>query len=146
MTGTSPAYDLWTEGYSGFLALTSAERLPDADPNGDGIVNLFAYATGLDPLVNQLAGAIAGIDSPDPSRIIFRFRRNRMAPDLTFEVLVSSDPAENHWTVLSLAGATTTSIQGNPGVEEVSVPLFLGEGESRKFARLRVTQSPPSGP
>jgi hypothetical protein len=52
--------------------------------------------------------------------------------------MVSSTLSGNDWSVLSLAGATVSDVEGNEGVEEVSVPILPLGGESKRFFKLRV--------
>lgn len=140
-TGSTTAYDLWAADYPAFLALPPAERDAAADPNGDGVSNLLAYASGLDPLVRATPDVMPRIEAAsagDPLNLFYRFRRNKIAADLDCDVMVSSTLSGNDWSVLSLAGATVADVEGDDGVEEVSVPILPHGGATKRFFRLRV--------
>jgi hypothetical protein len=139
-TGASTAFDLWAADYPAFLALPPAGQDAAADPNGDGVSNLLAYALGLDPLVTATPDLLPRIEASanDPHNLFYRFRRNRIAADLDCAVMVSSTLSGNDWSVLSLAGATVSDVEGDDGVEEVSIPILPLGGESRRFFKLRV--------
>lgn len=140
-TGTTAAYDLWAADYPLFLALPPADQDAAADPNGDGVNNLLAYALGLDPLVRatpDLLPCIEAASAADPLNLFYRFRRNKNAADLDCAVMVSSTLSSNDWSVLSLAGATVADVPGDDGIEQVSVPILPFGGESKRFFKLRV--------
>jgi hypothetical protein len=111
----------------------SGEAAYDADPDGDGIVNLLEYALGSSPNDPADASAmllqVSGL-SPQTSDVTLTFLRARA--DLTYEVLASSTLASDSWSVIAT----------NPGLvgEEVSVtdPEPMSE-TSRRFFRLRIT-------
>ena len=101
--------------------------------------NLLAYAFGLDPMVRAAATDLPRITG-DPSSLVFRYRRNINASDAGYEVLVSSDLTEGGWAVLNPAGVAVLPVEGEPGVEEVSVPVLPAPGQTRGFYRLRVVR------
>jgi lysophospholipase L1-like esterase len=134
-TGSQTAYEIWAANFPAFLALPEAQRLPGADANGDGTSNLLAYALALDPMQ---AGSLPMVDVvPAP---VFQFRRNKVAPNLDYEVLVASDPGTSSWDTLDLGAATVTDLGGSPAAELVSVPLPAGPGIPKQFVRLKVAE------
>lgn len=135
--------------YLASYGLTGASAALNADPNGDGVINLMAYALGLNPTVpsaNALPTAAIKNYAGIPY-LYMTFNRSSAATDLTYIVEASSDLA--NWTTVasSAAGATTTG----PGFvsENSSAPMFLVEvrdtqavnttNGARRFLRLRVT-------
>ena len=65
----------------------------DADPDGDGVVNLLEYAFGLDPLVPSREGLpVSGMVTIDGDEYLsISFRRNPDATDVEFTPQASSD-------------------------------------------------------
>lgn len=139
-TESMTAYDLWVSAYPEFLALPMADRLPDADPNGDGTINLLSYAMGMNPLES---GSLPFMDTSSGAPVgVFKFRRSKVAPDVTYEVLIAEDLVTSTWDVLDLAPALVTNAVGEPNVEIVAVPLPTGAGITKQFVRLKVVQTP----
>ena len=131
------SYEGWA--WSAFPEGTPAEdRLPEADPNGDGVTNLLACALEIDPLANPQGKLPSATFDGGTSELVFRFRRNKSITSLTYEVYSSGDLQT--W---SLVNTTPIIVDADPDgdgtVEEVEVRVPLGSGESRIFARLRVT-------
>ena len=138
--------------YLAAAGLTGDDALPTADPNGDGLANLLAYALGISPIAN------AGVYDHGTVRnyggtnyLSIRFTRSAVATDLTYIVEGSGDLAGT-WTELarSTAGGTMTasggvvvSDAGGPPTyaTEVrdTVPLPPVPSNQQRFIRLRVT-------
>ncbi len=136
------AYESWASGYPTFAALPEEHREPAADPNQDGINNLLCYGLGLDPLSGS-SGALAPrlvSSSQEPGALAFTYRRNKLAPDLVYEILVSADLQIGGWSVLSQQQAVTIAVAGEQNIELVSMPVPLDPQSGKKFARLRVTR------
>ncbi|WP_348216777.1 SGNH/GDSL hydrolase family protein [Luteolibacter sp.] len=135
-TNPLTGYEAWAVNYPQFVSLPAGDQLPTADPNGDGINNLLAYAFALDPLSPLASGSLPVVTTnPAPS---FRFRRSTTS-GLTYELLVSTNLSGENWQVASQEGATVEAIPGDPSAELVTIPLEAGA--ERKFARLRVIQN-----
>ena len=134
-TGSQTAYEIWAGNFPAFAALPASQQLPAADPNGDGTSNLLAYALALDPMQS---GSLPMVDLS--SAPVFKFRRNKVAPDLSYEVLLTSNPGSANWDTLDLGAATVTNLGGSPAAEMVSVPLPAGPGISKQFVRLKVSE------
>ena len=136
--------------YLASYGLTGANAALTADPNGDGVTNLMAYALGLNPTV-QSANALPKVaikNYADVPYAYITFHRSSLATDLTYIVQASSDLVD--WTQVlatSAGGAATTG----PGFvsETGPAPTFLVEVRdtqpvntttgSRRFLRLKVT-------
>lgn len=138
-TGTSTGFETWASAHPDFLALPPADQTDSADPNGDGVENLLAYAFGLDPLARASSEELPHMTAASPPNTFFRFRRNKSAPDLLYEVLVTNT-LSGDWSVSGLESATVSDVPGLEGVEEVSVPVLRHAGETKQFFRLRVTR------
>jgi len=138
-TGPVTAYDSWAAGYPAFSALPPPYQDPAADPNGDGINNLLCYGLGLDPLSNSASASTPRLASASET-LTFTYRRNKLAPELTHEVLVSPDLSDGSWSVLSQQQAVTSELIGNQNVEEISMPIPTDPENSHHFVRLRVTR------
>ncbi len=138
-TGPLTAYDLWAANYQTFSGLPPNLREPAADPNNDGVSNLLCYASGVDPLTSIAVGALPPLTAA-PEGMTFTYRRNKQAPELLHEVLVSSDPSASGWTVLGQEQATVAGLVGDQNIEEISVPIPPDPEGGRRFARLRVTR------
>ncbi len=120
-----------------------------ADPNGDGVSNLMAYALGLDPntsTANLLP--VAGIKSYGGVPYFYiTFNRSSVATDLTYRVQVSADLQTWSTISTSTAGAATS---GSGFVGETGpAPTFNVEVRdiqrvdpitgAHRFLRLQVT-------
>jgi len=131
-------YDAWAA--SAFPEhVDESDRAPDVSPIGDGVPNLLAYALGLDPMADKSGGMPEAELSE--THLIFRFRRNTDAADLSRVVEMSDDLVE--WT-----NADAEAVIADPDVDddgrvellEVMIPRDpFGE---RRFARLKVNFSP----
>lgn len=82
----------WNEGGFGSdsndLTVTGA----DADPDGDGLSNLFEYATGSDPMaMDSPPFAVGGFDDGTDFVLTMTYQRDLRATDLTYTVEWSHD-------------------------------------------------------
>jgi hypothetical protein len=119
--------------------LTGPDAAPEADPDGDGIVNLLEYAFGLDPTVNSSSGlpVLDQIAEDGVAYLTLTFYRRRDASDVEFAAEFGDLEA---WTA---EAAVTISVSASPedGTLEVvtmrdSVPMT---DSSRRFGRVRVS-------
>ncbi len=139
-TAATNAYQQWTDSHPAFAALPESERAPLADANGDGFPNLLAYAAGADPMLNQVADFFSGLETHPDGEWYFRYRRNKNAADVIHEVLSNVNPPETEWSPVNDAAAVAFDVPGEPGVEEVRVPVFPQAGQPRLFFKLKVTK------
>ena len=105
----------------------------NTDANGDGTVNLIAYASGLTPF--QSAGASLPTSSIVSSRLRLSFLRVTAAPDIAYFPEVSSDL--RIWTA-DTSIVSVTPLSG--GMERVLVQDSVSAA-TRRFIRLRVTRT-----
>lgn len=117
-----------------------ADRLPDADPNGDGIRNLMAYALRLDPLATAANRLPEGLQTPAGDEFAFRFRRNKAASDVIY--LVETTETLTAWDVYSGSLEVITPDADGDGLVEI-VEARVPAGGSRMFGRLRVERPVP---
>lgn len=121
------------------LANFSVAQLADgtaddaADANGDGTVNLLAYASGLTPF--HPIGSSLPTSTSVGSRLRLSFLRITAAPDIAYFPEVSSDL--RIWTTdTSIVSVTPISA----GLERVLVQDSV-TAATRRFIRLRVTRT-----
>lgn len=115
----------------------TADTEPLADPNGDGIVNLLAYALALDPLANDNPRLTPRFVTEPEGGASFQFRRNRNADDLAYTVEASSDLQS--WTTLDPAfNIFDPDPDGNGASELLSLDLASAIQSGFQFFRLRI--------
>lgn len=138
--------------YFASYGLTGADAAPDADPNGDGVTNLLAYALGLNPTQNNSVfdhGTVR--DYRGASYLSIRFTRSAVATDLTYIVEAAND-LTGTWTELarSTAGGAMTAANGVVVSDAGGPPAYTTEvrdtvalpstdANPKRFLRLRVT-------
>ena len=139
------AYAVWQNVHFGANAGNAAVAGPNANPSGDGILNLVKYALGLDPAVASLAGL--PVVTRNGSRLQMAFARNVGATDIILQVQASNDLAT--WSALATlsAGATTWTTAQGATVTDTNGQVTVLDGTTtppngRRFLRLQVTQSP----
>lgn len=120
--------DAWAEA----AGLSGDAADPLADPDGDGVPNLLAYALGADPLTP--GGAALPETEIVDGRLTFTF--NRIAdPGLVYTVEASDDLVT--WTVLDVPGNPSTGSDNVAGPVTVTDPGEVSTAP-RRFLRLRV--------
>lgn len=133
------SYAIWAA--NAFPAsVSSADRMAFADANRDGVLNLYAYAHGLDPMSPSRDGlpAIAHSEKiPGAKELIFSFRRARQGTDLLYAVQISNDLKV--WQAAGVAGDVSPAREGEDHrFEWVAYRLPLGVDQPR-FVRLELT-------
>lgn len=145
-----------TAGYPTFTALnfSTAElasgllTLPDADPDGDMLGNLFEYAFGRNPRLADSAGAAPVVTLTGGNRLQLAFRRVPVATDLIYTVEASTNMTT--WTPIarSTGGASTQNLGGALAIGETGTsPVLVTVEDSVSLAgpmsrllRLTVTR------
>lgn len=95
----------WTQpnayaSWSGGVTWEGLDSSPAADPNGDGVSNLLAYALDLDPLTTASGAQIPSariIENNGRTYLAFEGRQNLLAPDLTYHLLGSETLEPGSW-------------------------------------------------
>ena len=101
-----------------------------ADPDGDGIVNLLEYAFAQEPLTYEPAPAL----SLSSGELTLTYRRNLLAPDLTYLVQKSTDISD--WQP---AFPTEEILSDDGGVQVIRAHVSVGNNAAT-FLRIRVTK------
>ncbi|MDQ8190952.1 hypothetical protein [Roseibacillus persicicus] len=123
------------DDYNVWAAATGAVQGEDGDDDGDGLLNSYEYAFGLNPL---------SADSPSPMTTAlsrtdgtFHFtRRTQTLTNLTYTVYTSTTLEEGDWT--ADPGATLAVVSSQDDIEEVEVTLSgeLPLEQSELFVRV----------
>jgi surface-anchored protein len=110
---------------------------PQADADGDDVVNLFEYAFALNPHAADPDGVptISIREDAGEQFGVLTYRRAVAATDLRFEPVVASDLGSAEW--LPLTQVIETSEQGNHQLISVRDDVSLSSAEAR-FFQLRV--------
>jgi hypothetical protein len=93
-------YSVWIVASNG---LSGADATYNADPEGDGMDNLFEYALGGDPNVDDATSIMPfyelySVNGDTWFNYIYYRRLDALARNLTYEVLATSDLVSNVWT------------------------------------------------
>lgn len=119
----------------------SPEQIDDAaDPNGDGINNLMAYATNSDPL----SGSSSPISTlvPEENLLSFTYRSNALASDLIYTVEMAHDFSKpDPWVAVVPIDTSVLSSDGNTKVNRIRVEK--PKDQNRCFFRLKVRRATP---
>jgi hypothetical protein len=138
--------------WSASVPWAGADSSPAADPNGDGIGNLLAYALAISPVAPATGpeGArglpAVALDDATPGGpwLSLAYRKNPYAVDLAYAVESSADLVA--WTPLAPDGVTVIDEVADPDpdgdggavLRRVRVPA--PDADARRFLRLRVTR------
>jgi hypothetical protein len=136
-------WESWLEGTS----LQGTNQNPDADPDGDGMKNLWEYATGGNPETGDLLTGsesrtprMTVIDEADDRYLEFTFVRRADALDrgIDFVVEISPTMASNSWTPRAASLAGPPQALGDGSLEKVTLRMDESvAGSMQLFARLR---------
>ncbi len=120
--------------WSSSIAWNGADSAAAADPNGDGVTNLMAYAFDLPPLAYAAPGGLpsAVLDSTTAGGpwLSITYRRSNTATDITFQVQSSANLGQ--WDTITPDGVTV--------IEETVDADADGDG-SAVLRRVRVKQT-----
>jgi len=113
--------------------VNSGDAADDADPDGDGVINLLERASGGDPWVAD-AGTFLAMDPAAPVLSII-YRKADGATDLTFDVQECTNLVSGSWS--SAAGSNTVlSDDGLIQSNRFTAPVGT---DSTKYLRVQVT-------
>ncbi|OAI42568.1 hypothetical protein AYO41_04000 [Verrucomicrobia bacterium SCGC AG-212-E04] len=138
--------------YVSSFGLSGSNAQPTADPNGDGVSNLLAYALGVSPITNNAVFDHGTVRNYSGSNYLsIRFSRSSVATDITYIVEASGD-LTGAWTELarSSAGGAMTASGGVVVSDSGGPPTYTTEvrdvvalpaapTNEQRFIRLRVT-------
>ena len=138
------SYSTW----SAKITWAGADSDPAADPNGDGLNNLLAYALDISPLGVASAADLprAALDNyiPNGPWLAFTYRQNSAAPDLVYQVELGADFSS--WNPLGVDGINVASEVASPdpdgdgGSVLRRVRLKIPGNAPRQFLRLKVVK------
>lgn len=124
--GPAGGYDSWIAGFSDLSDVAG-----DADPEGDGLVNLVEYAAGYSPVLPDPA-FISGID---PAGIHLDFRLSKSHTDVDLEAEWSPTlGSESSWTS---DGISLRLLDEGADFQLIRATLTIDSAVSRRFLRLR---------
>ncbi len=109
----------------------AADRLEDADPEGDGLTNFGEYALVLYPLVSDAQQALRMALDPETGELRLAYRRRTGDPSISISVSQSVDLKSWQAASIEIVSATTTE----PGVQELQL-RFTESVPSEVFRRL----------
>ncbi len=137
--GVDPtAYEVWAASFN----LTGADAYNQADPDGDGYLNLLEYALGSNPTSDTSNVKIRLVQTNGTNRLLLQ--RVNTATDVVYEVEGSYSAANNAaWSViasnvLGTWGGATVDDNNTGAVHEVRVTDAATA--TNRFLRLRVTR------
>jgi len=150
LTLTDSPWDNWRLRHFSSAELTNAAISGElADPDGDGIRNLFEYAFNFDPRMAEDAGGFSGalerVPTPDGLAgagrgLVVTYKRRLPPTDLLYDVQWSSD-----FTTWTSAGPQETREferidDGNGLTETVKIQVFDPPLVPLRFLRLKLTR------
>jgi len=113
--------------------LSGADAAPDADPDGDGVLNLMACYMALDPKGGQ--GMVGyGLKPVTDGSLSLTYRRSKRVTGVSATVQASGDLSSS-WNTPSVQ----ESVVDKGTYEEVTATVATPTGSTKMFMRLRVT-------
>jgi len=113
--------------------LSGADAAPDADPDGDGVLNLMACYMALDPKGGQ--GMVGyGLKPVTDGSLSLTYRRSKRVTGVSATVQASGDLSSS-WNTPSVQ----ESVVDKGTYEEVTATVTTPTGSTKMFMRLRVT-------
>jgi autotransporter-associated beta strand protein len=129
-------YENWLVGYPSITA--PADKLPAADPDGDGLTNLQEYAFGLSPASGSSVNPIS--EPLDKTNGTFNYTR-RATPattGLTYSVQTSTDLTT--WTTDAAASQSVLGAIGDVQTVQVTLSAALPLTAPTIFVRVKAVQ------
>ncbi|MCW1925002.1 tandem-95 repeat protein [Luteolibacter arcticus] len=150
LTPTGGSLPLTQDGYLQWAATRFGEAAGDpdtggeeADPNGDGVANLLAYAMGIDPLGTVAPGATAAqrgrIELGKGSGTFhFDYQRDMNATGVNLAIEQSADLAET--TAWVPAEVVEEILSEAVGIRTIRATYTPTSGDTLRFFRLRASR------
>lgn len=140
---TNGLYEEWTSLYFNSNDLNRPEISgPHADPDGDGLENLFELAFGSNPSLasdhSHPVAAVATLSNGVPQigdYLTLTFNRQQGLDELSLNVMLADDLL--NWSETALLYATSNNGDGTDTVTYRS-PLPISENTPKKFARVEL--------
>jgi hypothetical protein len=125
-----PVYSTWAGAFGGLTDTT-----PAGDPDGDGVSNAMEYFMGLDPTVDDAAGAVS--QQLGAEQVFFHYRRSKSLNGMTGTVKWSTAPGSA--SVWSSDGVSDVRIsdEGTHEWRRATLPWSWSEGDL--FLRIDLT-------
>ena len=136
-TSGPTGFTSWIDGFAG---LSAAAKLPDADPDADGIANLLEYVlTGLPTTADS---GILPTPSLTPTHFVFSFTQREESHSTTTQIFEYGSTLAG-WTSVQITSPAGPGVSlGSPaaGLRSVSVSVPRSAAtDGRLFGRLKVT-------
>jgi hypothetical protein len=114
--------------------LSGADAAPDADPDGDGVLNLMACYMALDPKGGQ--GMVGyGLKPVTDGSLSLTYRRSKRVTGVSATVQASGDLSSS-WNTPSVQ----ESVVDKGSYEEVTATVTTPTGSTKMFMQLKVSQ------
>ena len=133
VTPVPTPYDLWAIS-SGLDGTFGNEAGTVDDPDGDGVVNLLEYASGMNPRASDPVPCCCTVNG---ANLEFVYRKNKSATDVSVTV-EWSDTLGNDWSTIGVSAPSILSDNGES--QQLKVTLPVGSGVKRRFVHLKVTK------
>ena len=135
-------YSAWSDG----TVWDGADSAPGADPNGDGVKNLMAYALDLPPLVpaspENLPRADLDMAIPDEPWLALTYRQNSMASDIRYTVETSTGLSTWQEVLIDGVNAIQEAVEPDPDGDGSAilkrVKVKLANSGTKCFLRLHI--------
>jgi len=137
-TSKSPL-DLWVEGYG----LTGTDAAAKADPDGDGLDNLYEFGLGgnpADPLDSGISPSFAMVEEGGTNWMLYIYpRQSNSHSGLTYYLEVNNDLLHGDWMDAWDVVAGTGNIDSD--FDAITNRIPIAESLCRKFVRLSIVES-----
>jgi hypothetical protein len=127
--------DWWRVQYFGSPS-NAGDAADLADPEGDGVSNLLAYAMGLSPFQVKPPSALPSV-SINNGKLQISFPWQKSATDITYNVQASGDLST--WSPLWTSGTASFVGPGPSAIMTIPDTVTLS-GTNSRFMRLQVTR------